>query len=174
MTYNAFSIQWTTNPTGRIGLQRRRRSILEVGLRNTFPLPPLISPDKNPKAFAFANPGRLAKSAARSHDVCIEPDSQHLLTSADQREAPTCPSNRPNPRRTSSTTCHNRWTPRRRKDNTPQIPRQTIRKRNPLRPPRTHHSSNFEAATPDIRRMSQRTRSNGGHVKGGRHRAPDD
>ena len=26
--------------------------------------------DHNPKAFAFANPGRLAKSAARSHDVC--------------------------------------------------------------------------------------------------------
>ncbi len=25
--------------------------------------------DKNPKAFAYANPGRLAKSAARSHDV---------------------------------------------------------------------------------------------------------
>jgi hypothetical protein len=25
--------------------------------------------DRNPKAFSFANPGRLAKSAARSHDV---------------------------------------------------------------------------------------------------------
>lgn len=25
--------------------------------------------DKNPKAFAYANPGRLQKQAARSHDV---------------------------------------------------------------------------------------------------------
>ena len=25
--------------------------------------------DKNPKAFGFANPGRLAKQAVRSHDV---------------------------------------------------------------------------------------------------------
>lgn len=28
------------------------------------------SAGSNPKAFAFANPGRLAKEASRSHDVC--------------------------------------------------------------------------------------------------------
>lgn len=33
--------------------------------------PSLFLVDKNPKAFAYANPGRLAKSAARSHDVCL-------------------------------------------------------------------------------------------------------
>ena len=27
--------------------------------------------DRNPKAFGYANPGRLAKAAVRSHDVCI-------------------------------------------------------------------------------------------------------
>ncbi|KAL8883773.1 MAG: hypothetical protein Q9215_008027 [Flavoplaca cf. flavocitrina] len=27
--------------------------------------------DKNPKAFAFASPGKLAKQAARSHDACF-------------------------------------------------------------------------------------------------------
>jgi hypothetical protein len=29
--------------------------------------------DRNPKAFSFANPGRLQKTAARSHDVCSDP-----------------------------------------------------------------------------------------------------
>jgi hypothetical protein len=28
-------------------------------------------PERNPKAFAFANPGRLAKTSARSSDVRI-------------------------------------------------------------------------------------------------------
>ena len=32
----------------------------------------LISLDKNPKAFAFANTGRLAKTAARSADVRMQ------------------------------------------------------------------------------------------------------
>lgn len=29
--------------------------------------------DSNPKAFAYANPGRLAKQAVRSHDVSCDP-----------------------------------------------------------------------------------------------------
>lgn len=37
---------------------------------NTNPLP---DTDRNPKAFAFANPGKLAKQATRSHDVRIYP-----------------------------------------------------------------------------------------------------
>ena len=27
--------------------------------------------ERNPKAFGYANPGKLAKQAVRSHDVCI-------------------------------------------------------------------------------------------------------
>ena len=30
---------------------------------------PLLGTDRNLKAFAFANPGKLAKQATRSHDV---------------------------------------------------------------------------------------------------------
>jgi ribosome biogenesis protein BMS1 len=43
------------------GLSRRIR---QKAQDTDFPV------DHNPKAFAFAKPGRLHKAAARSHDVC--------------------------------------------------------------------------------------------------------
>ena len=35
--------------------------------------------DRNPKAFGYANPGRLAKQAVRSHDVSLLLDLYELL-----------------------------------------------------------------------------------------------
>lgn len=31
----------------------------------------MCATERNPKAFAYANPGRLAKQAVRSHDVSL-------------------------------------------------------------------------------------------------------
>jgi hypothetical protein len=63
--------RWRTSPIDPIGLQRRRRNILEVSGHEFLRAEPVLTliADRNPKAFSFANPGRLAKSAARSHDV---------------------------------------------------------------------------------------------------------
>jgi len=53
-----------------------------------------IEKGKNPKAFAYATPGRFAKQAARAHDVSILThfNCTFLLTiGLDQRETLTCP-----------------------------------------------------------------------------------
>lgn len=66
-------MKWTTNRTGLIVSPRRKKGIVEVpagsilkGLSVTILI---CATDKNPKAFGYANPGRLAKQAVRSHDV---------------------------------------------------------------------------------------------------------
>lgn len=41
---------------------------------------------QNPKAFAYANPGKLQKQATRSHDVCILPPHGVLVAHVDSRE----------------------------------------------------------------------------------------
>jgi hypothetical protein len=88
--------RWRTSPIDPIGLQRRRRNILEVSGHEFLRAEPVLTliADRNPKAFSFANPGRLAKSAARSHDVgLLYSIIQALLTLVpDQREATPCPS----------------------------------------------------------------------------------
>jgi hypothetical protein len=88
--------RWRTNPIDPIDLQRRRRSIPEVGDHELLCAEPVLTliADRNPKAFSFANPGRLAKSAARSHDVgWVYSIIQALLTIVpDQREATSCTS----------------------------------------------------------------------------------
>jgi hypothetical protein len=63
--------RWRISQIDPIGQQKRRRSILEVGGHELLFADPVLTliADRNPKAFSFANPGRLAKSAARSHDV---------------------------------------------------------------------------------------------------------
>lgn len=69
--------RWIPNNTSRIDRRkqkkRRRNRIQEVNI--TFVFPHIATgADKaagtNPKAFAVANPGKLARQAARSHDVC--------------------------------------------------------------------------------------------------------
>ena len=62
---------WKTKPIGLIGRPKRRRSILAVRAISWGPWTVLLTPPigSNPKAFAFAHPGRLQKQAARSHDV---------------------------------------------------------------------------------------------------------
>lgn len=49
--------------------------------------------DRNPKAFGYANPGRLAKQAVRSHDVRNSRLETTVSTDlyVDQRETPPCP-----------------------------------------------------------------------------------
>ena len=72
--YDGTTQSWMIKSTGPIGLPKSRRSIPEVRLPGSFQIAPkiaanMVRKDRNPKAFSFANPGRLAKTAARSHDV---------------------------------------------------------------------------------------------------------
>lgn len=68
-------IKWRTRCTSRTGNPRRRRSssIQEVNKYNQIRSPCVGNannlPEKNPKAFAFSNPGKLQRTAARSQDV---------------------------------------------------------------------------------------------------------
>lgn len=121
---------WRRRTIVRIGRPRRRRSTLGVSFRTartSSSYRKLTVTDKNPKAFAFANPGRLAKTAARSHDVLI--CSYNILTRslrmlmrfADQRKAIPRPSSRSHPRRTPATTRHHCWSTWCRQDNSAEV-----------------------------------------------------
>ena len=133
--------------------------------------------DRNPKAFAFANPGRLAKTAARSHDVGFLKVLAHPLPadfSEDKRKKISCTSSRSHTRRTPSTTGHHRWPSRCWEDNSSKVAGQEICEGNAVKSPRADHSRHIEEAAIDICRMSERSRGNGRHVQGGRHSAAHD
>lgn len=109
------SSRWRINRTALIGRPRRRRRRSTKQVRSQFVFAPKRADQrgKNPKAFGFANPGRLAKQAVRSHDVWGLPllsFQQTLTIVLDQRKAPPCPSCRPPPRRSSPNHCRCGWT----------------------------------------------------------------
>jgi hypothetical protein len=130
----------------------------------------------NPKAFAFATPGRLQKTAARSHDVCRLLDPQKaLLTGTGQRKAPPRSSRRPPPRRSTPNHCRCRWPSRRRQNYTHQVAHPSLHQADPLSPDRTAHSRHIETAASYLYGMSRRlARQHDRHCKGCRYCAAHD
>jgi hypothetical protein len=113
--------------------------------------------DKNPKAFAYAAPGKLKRQAARSTEVCKSRScALSLLTFPGQRKAPPRTARRPSSRRSSPNYCRRRWPPWCRKNHSHQELDQTIHQADPLCAHRPSHSSHLEAQTPYVPRMSRR------------------
>jgi hypothetical protein len=113
----------------------------------------------NPKAFAFATPGRLQKQAARSHDVCYSQPfdwAMKLTMIPGQRKALPRPPCRSPPRRSASHHCRRCWPSRRRQDDTDKILNSPLHEANPLRAGRASHSRHIQKTTPHVHRMSSR------------------
>jgi hypothetical protein len=111
----------------------------------------------NPKAFAYATPGKLHRQAARSHDVLspLNP-GKAMLTCTGQRKAPPRPARRPPARRGTPDHCRCRWPARRRQDYPHKVSHPSLHQTNPLDPDGTAHSRDFKTATPHLHRMSRR------------------
>jgi hypothetical protein len=111
----------------------------------------------NPKAFAYATPGKLHKQASRSHDVRTPFNSDRaMLTEIGQREAPPRSACRPPARRSSSDHRRRRWPARRRQDYAHKVSHPSLHQADPLIPIRPHHSRDLETATPHLYGMSGR------------------
>ncbi len=190
------ALTWTPKSTSLIGLPRsprkRKQSTRVVRNRPTKQQKRRrkaanTAVDRNPKAFAFSNPGKLARQAARSHDVChglpIANSCLSMLTvvrSIDQGKAPPCPSRRPHPGRAATAACRHRWPPRGGKNNTtvrlfhcfseispnrPHVEQQvlgsTICKGDNIGSGRAHHHRYLQETAVDLHRMSERARGDG-------------
>jgi hypothetical protein len=131
----------------------------------------------NPKAFAFATPGKLQKQAARSHDVwvLVTPVRDSLLTNTEKRKTPPCTARRPSSRRSPSDYCRRRWPSRSRKNDPYKVSDQTIHEADTFYADGPSHSCNVKAATTHVHRMSGRfTREHDRYRKGGGHCAVND
>lgn len=148
-------------PIGLIGRLRSRRSILEVGKPRHHIEPQCtdFSADKNPKAFAFANPGKLQKQATRSHDACsliLSHYMQCLMNPTGQRKAPPCSSRRSPPCRTSPYHRCSRWSSRRWENHSHQVSHQAVHKTCPLSPRWSSYRGHIQTTTSNVPRMPLR------------------
>lgn len=130
----------------------------------------------NPKAFAYATPGKLQRQAARSQDVWDScPCTCTVLTSLGQRKTPPCPARRPSPRRSASRHRRRRWPSRCWKNHTDQIPDSAIHEADAVLADRTTHCCHIEAKTSYVYRMSGRFVSeHDRYCEGGGYCAADD
>ena len=115
--------------------------------------------DKNPKAFAYANPGKLQKQATRSHDACsltLSHHLQHLMNPTGQRKAPPCSSRRSPPCRTSPYHRCGRWSSRRWENHSHQISHQAVHQTYPLPPCWSSYRGHIQTTTSDVPRMPLR------------------
>lgn len=77
----------------------------------SFSVDPLLTgTGNNPKAFAFARPGKLQKQAVRSHEVGYEELEGKMLSFPGQGEEITCAVGRSTARGSSAVDCGSRWT----------------------------------------------------------------
>jgi hypothetical protein len=130
----------------------------------------------NPKAFAYATPGKLHRQAARSHDVLSPFDSdKSILTCTGQREAPPRPSRRPPARRGTPDHRRCRWPTRCWQDHPHKVSHPSLHQTDPLYSVGTSHSRHLETATPHLHRMSCRlARQHDRRRKGGGYRFTHD
>ncbi len=150
---------WRIKLIGLIGRPRSRRSILEVRKpqHHIEPRCTNFSTDKNPKAFAYANPGKLQKQATRSHDACsfiLSHHLQHLMNTTGQRKAPPCSSRRSPPCRTSSYHRCGRWSSRSWENHSHQISHQAVHQTYSLPPCWSSYRGHIQTPTSNVPRMS--------------------
>ena len=113
----------------------------------------------NPKAFAYAAPGRLQKQAARSHDVRLQDRTRRSCqrdvcadTKIGQRKAVPRAAGGSSTGRSTTYYCRRRRTARSRKDHSDQVSGPSLHKTDPFASDRTPHSGHIEKTTTHLHR----------------------